>query len=79
MAYLQQLFREAAREVNRPYEELVPILKLFEDNWFDSASAIQAMGDGDFESLKVPKRLMIVLRQLSTGKTIVRHAVPSSQ
>ena len=53
MAYLQQLFREAAMEVNRPYEELVPILKLFEDNWFDSASAIQAMSDGDFESLKV--------------------------
>lgn len=36
MAYLQALFKEAALIVGRPIEELAPIQKLFEENWFDS-------------------------------------------
>jgi len=69
MAYLQRLLRRAAEHVGRSYEELLPIEKLLEENWFDSAEAVRHITDRDFEVMRVPKRLAVVLKQLAAQRS----------
>jgi len=52
-----------ADEIGRPRDSVVPIIKILEENWYDTAASLKSVDNDTFEKMKVPRRLVDIIRE----------------
>jgi len=69
MSSLKDFFYGIATEMGRPKESMDPVIKIFEENWYDSVDSIKDLDEEALAKMKVPLRLIeIIAKKLGKGK-----------
>jgi len=79
MSSLKDFFYEIATEMGRPKESMDPVIKIFEENWYDTVESIRGIDVDTLSKMKVPLRLIEVIQKKLGGDTQAQKETQSTK
>jgi hypothetical protein len=54
---------EVAKELNKPVTFIIPLIKIFEDNLYDTFESIKELTDENYRTLNIPLRIQQKMKE----------------